>query len=115
MRIHCIRDRMWYVLACLEGIALKKKTVLYCGMALLLSVSLLVYRQTIGAPVIGTATGPEWECLHEAGSAQHIYPGAGRPGHCPSVHRLFPGRMIREYAALHLAPLHHQHRVWLHQ
>lgn len=49
--------------SCLGGIALKKKTVLYCGMALLLLISFLVYKQTIGAPVIGTATGPERECL----------------------------------------------------
>lgn len=42
---------------------MKKKTVLYCGMVLLLLISFLVYNQTIGAPVIGTATGPERGCL----------------------------------------------------
>lgn len=30
---------------------------------LLLLISFWVYRQTIGAPVIGTVTGPEWEHL----------------------------------------------------
>lgn len=42
---------------------MKKKAVLCFGIMLLLLISFLVYRQTIGAPVIGTATGPEWEHL----------------------------------------------------
>lgn len=42
---------------------MKKKTVLCFGIMLLLLISFGVYRQTIGAPVIGTVTGPEWERL----------------------------------------------------
>ena len=46
-----------------KGVPLKKKTVLRFGIMLLLLISFWVYRQTIGAPVIGTVTGPEWEHL----------------------------------------------------
>ena len=42
---------------------MKKKAVLCFGIMLLLLISFLVYRQTIGTPVIGTVTGPEWEHL----------------------------------------------------
>lgn len=42
---------------------MKKKAVLCCGVALLLLISVLTYRQTIGAPVIGRVAGPEWERL----------------------------------------------------
>lgn len=42
---------------------MKKKAVLCFGIMLLLLISFWVYRQTIGAPVIGTVTGPEWEHL----------------------------------------------------
>lgn len=42
---------------------MKKNTVLYCGLALLLLITFWAYRQSFGAPVIGTVTGPEWERL----------------------------------------------------
>lgn len=42
---------------------MKKKVVFTCGIAALLLISFLVYRQTLGAPVIGAIAGPEWEYL----------------------------------------------------
>ena len=41
---------------------MKKKILLCCGIAVLL-IAFSGYSRTIGAPVIGTVTGPEWDCL----------------------------------------------------
>jgi len=40
-----------------------KKILFACGIAAFLLISFLVYSQTLGAPVIGVITGPEWEYL----------------------------------------------------
>ncbi len=42
---------------------MKKKIVFACGIVVLLLISFLAYRQTLGAPIIGVITGPEWEYL----------------------------------------------------
>ncbi len=55
---------------------MKKKLLICCGIALLLIV-FSGYRQTIGAPVIGTVAGPEWERLTVDGIRYE------RDGHAP--------------------------------
>ena len=42
---------------------MKKKAILCFGIIMLLLISFMIYGQTIGAPVIGTVTGPEREHL----------------------------------------------------
>ena len=46
---------------------MKKKLILLCGIVLLLIISGVIYKQTAGAPVIGTVSGTEWEYLTVAG------------------------------------------------
>jgi len=41
----------------------KRKSILCCGIVLLLVISAAIYKQTSGAPVIGTIRGAEWEYL----------------------------------------------------
>ena len=42
---------------------MKRKSILCCGIVLLLVISAAIYKQTSGAPVIGTIRGAEWEYL----------------------------------------------------
>ena len=42
---------------------MKKKILFACSIVAFLLISFLVYSQTLGAPVIGVITGPEWERL----------------------------------------------------
>lgn len=48
---------------------MKKRIAFACGTAVLLLLLVFVYRQTAGAPVIGTIAGPEWEYLTVDGIA----------------------------------------------
>lgn len=42
---------------------MKRKSILCCGIVLLLVISAAIYKQTSDAPVIGTIRGAEWEYL----------------------------------------------------
>ena len=42
---------------------MKRKSILCCGIVLRLVISAAIYKQTSGAPVIGTIRGAEWEYL----------------------------------------------------
>lgn len=41
----------------------KKEMNLCCGIILAEVIAFFPYKQTVGAPVVGTITGPEWEYL----------------------------------------------------
>lgn len=42
---------------------MKKKIVVCCGIILFGIIAFFIYTRTLGAPVVGTITGPEWEYL----------------------------------------------------
>ena len=42
---------------------MKQKLLLCCVLAVVLAAAFLGYKHTLGAPVIGTVTGPEWQFL----------------------------------------------------
>ena len=51
---------------------MKKKLILLCGIVLLLIISGVIYKQTVGAPVIGTVSGAEWEYLTVDGTEYEL-------------------------------------------
>ena len=51
---------------------MKRKTILCCGIVVLLIIAAVIYRQTVGAPVIGTVSGAEWEYLTVEGTDYEI-------------------------------------------
>lgn len=55
---------------------MKKKAILCCIAALLLMIAAVIYKQTAGATVIGTISGPEWEHLTVEGTEYEIDPAA---------------------------------------
>lgn len=51
---------------------MKRKTAVYLCVILLLMAIAVIYEQTIGAPVIGSISGAEWECLTVDGTKYEI-------------------------------------------
>ena len=51
---------------------MKKKIILCCAIVLLLITAGAIYRWTVGAPVIGTVSGAEWEHLTVGGMDYEI-------------------------------------------
>ena len=51
---------------------MKRKTVLCCSIVVLLIIATVIYRQTVGAPVIGTVSGAEWEYLTVEGTEYEV-------------------------------------------